>query len=111
VSRYTSLCAAIRIVEGIRGIFKTGSVQEQKSDEIRRDLMDIAKDVRYGGEWNGDYEIVAKCLESCVNMNCAVCGYRKMLQNGSCTEALKKDAAAAIRHLGRESAKREEATE
>jgi len=111
VSRYTSLCAAIRIVEGIREIFQIGTVQEQKSDEIRRDLMDIAKDVRYGGVWSGDYEIVAKCLEECAEQNCFVCGYKKLLPNGSCTEALKKDAAAAIRHLGRESAKREEATE
>lgn len=98
MSKYQSISTAIQLVEATASIVGKGLTAEWKTGEILRDLRDIAKDVRYGGEWNGDYETVAQALGYCteIGTNCSVCSYRK---ETDCRQALKSDAKYAIRDL------------
>lgn len=98
MSRYTSLCKAITLFEDIRTAFRDDQEDAEKYSEVIRDLQDVAKDVRYGGEWHGDQDIIAGCLEFCAENECALCTYHNI--KIGCSRTLKKDAAAAIRALG-----------
>ena len=94
MGRYNSICEAIQLLEQIRRALK-GAIDEGKTSAIIRDLQDIAKDVRYGGQWEGKHREMAEDLENCANNSCAVCNFRA-LQPG-CTAKLKMDAAKALR--------------
>lgn len=98
MSKYQSVSTAIQLVEAAANIVGNGLIAEGKTGEIIRDLRDIAKDVRYGGEWNGDYETVAQALGYCteIGTNCSICPYRK---ETACRQKLKSDAKYAIRDL------------
>lgn len=100
MSRYQALCIAIEMCESARKLFSTNSEEKNKASEVIRELQDVAQDVRYGGEWHGDYEIVAEMLRHCAENRCAFCAYRKT--GTGCSAELKKDAARAIRHLAKE---------
>ena len=99
MSRYTALCVAIELCESARKLF-SGSEEKDRASQIIRELQDVAQDVRYGGEWHGDYEIVAESLTHCAEQQCQVCAYRKT--GKGCSAVLKRDAAGAIRHLAKE---------
>lgn len=99
MSKYESLCVAIELCESARKIFPKGTDQKDATSEVIRDLQDIAKDVRYGGKWDGDFEVIAEMLGHCAENECPMCVYRKL--NVGCSTTLKKDAAAAIRAMGK----------
>lgn len=107
MSKYQSVSTAIQLVEAAANIVGNGLIAEGKTGEIIRDLRDIAKDVRYGGEWDGDYESVAQMLGYCSakKENCSVCPYRKEM---ACVQRLKRDAMHAIRAMGARLKKYEE---
>ena len=100
MSRYMALCVAIELCESARKIFSKDPEEKDRASEVIRELQDVAQDVRYGGEWHGDYEIVAESLTHCAEQQCQVCAYRKT--GKGCSTALKRDAAGAIRHLAKE---------
>ena len=98
MSKYQSVSTAIQLVEAAAKIMGGGLISEGKTGEIIQDLRDLAKDARYGGKWDGDYETVATALGYCADPgnNCSICPYRK---ETACKQRLKKDAMFAIRHL------------
>ena len=100
MSRYKALCVAIELCESARKIFAADSEEKEQASEVIRELQDVAQDVRYGGKWQGDYEVIAESLEHCAENMCQLCAYRKI--KTGCSVTLKKDAAAAIRHLSKE---------
>ena len=107
MSRYSSICTAIGLIEAVGKMFGDQAAREQKIEAIKRDLQDVARDVRYGGKWSGDYEIMAETLEVCANHDCNMCGYRNLRGSGeSCTGRLKKDAAADIRQMAQDNSER-----
>lgn len=107
MSKYQSVSTAIQLVEAAANIVGNGLIAEGKTGELIRDLRDIAKDVRYGGEWDGDYETVATALGYCAEQgfNCSICPYRKEM---ACRQRLKRDAMHAIRAMGARLKKYEE---
>lgn len=102
MSKYQSLTTAIQLVEAAAKIIMGGGlIPEGKAGEmIIQDLRDLAKDARYGGEWDGDYETVATALGHCAEpgINCSICPYHK---EQHCKQRLKKDAMFAIRHMSK----------
>lgn len=97
MGQYKSVCAAIDVMEAIRR-----SLKQESRDGIStviRDLQGIARDVRYGGEWDGDYEGLAEALDACRGRKCYQCTYKGRTE---CMYDLKSDAAAAIRQLDAE---------
>lgn len=103
MSKYKSLCMAISLFETLERAFGRDSARDAKMDTVRMDLQDIAKDVRYGGKWEGDFEVIAQILDRCANQECYKCQYKKIHDNGeSCTRMLKKDAAHAIRQMAKD---------
>ena len=99
MSRYKALCVAIELCESARKIFAADSEEKEQASEVIRELQDVAQDVRYGGKWQGDYEVIAESLEHCAENLCQLCAYRKI--KTGCSVTLKKDAAAAIRHMAK----------
>lgn len=106
MSKYQSVTTAIRLVEACGKIMGGGLVLEGHAAEIVQDLQDIARDARYGGKWEGDFETVATALSYCeqLDVNCSVCPYKKEV---ACRQALKRDAKNAIRTLMARLEKRE----
>lgn len=100
MSKYSSLCTAINLVEACDKLMADSGKQSEKTIEIIRDLRNIAKDVRYGGQWNGDHETIATALECCkkIGRDCTICPYKK-IGGANCVSELKSDAAAVIRQL------------
>ena len=89
MSRYSALSHAIELFEAITKI---------DFEDDRKALQDIAKDVRYGGQGKGDYEELARSLDTCTKMECFACKFKS---DSGCKAALKRDAAAAIRQLSK----------
>ena len=100
MGKYESVGKAIRLFDEIRRDFVTGDSERDGISSIIRDLTEISKDIRYGGEFNGNFESVARNLNRCANRECSVCGYRGT-NGGECARAIKNDGAAAIRQLER----------
>lgn len=99
MSKYQSITTAIQLVEAAAKIISGGGlIPEGKAGEIIQDLRDMAKDARFGGEWDGDYETVVTALRYCADLgfNCSTCPYHK---ETACKQRLKKDAMFAIRNL------------
>jgi len=98
MSKYQSVTTAIQLVEACGHIMSGGLVLEGNAAEIAQDLRDIARDARYGGKWEGDFEKVATALSYCeqLDVNCSVCPYKNEV---ACRQALKRDAKNAIRTL------------
>lgn len=98
MSKYQSVTTAIQLVEACGHIMSGGLVLEGNAAEIAQDLRDIARDARYGGKWEGDFEKVATALSYCEQLatNCTVCPYKSEV---ACKQALKRDAKNAIRTL------------
>ena len=96
MSRYSSLCTAIQLLESVRKIV----VDKTEVNQIIADLQDTAKDARYGGQWHGDGDTIAAALENCAEkqMECGRCPYKELRGKG-CAAELKKDAARAIRAM------------
>lgn len=105
MSKYQSVTTAIQLVEACGHIMGGGLVLEGNAAEIAQDLRDIARDARYGGKWEGDFETVATALSYCeqLDRNCSVCPYKKEVV---CRQALMRDAKNAIRTLMARLAKR-----
>ena len=103
MSRYSSLCVAINLVEACDKLMSSNGQQSEKTADVVKDLRDIAKDVRYGGQWHGDYEVIATALGCCksTGRDCGTCPYRK-IGGRNCVSELKTDAAAVIRHMTKE---------
>lgn len=108
MSRYSSLCTAIQLLESVRKIV----VDKTEVNQIIADLQDIAKDARYGGQWHGDGESIADALENCAQkqMECGRCPYKDYRGKG-CASMLKKDAARTIRAMGKNSEEKKEKKE
>ena len=87
MSRYSAISHAIELFEAL---------EKADFEEDRKALQDIGKDVRYGGKWEGDYEELARSLDTCSKMECFACKFR---ETTACKTALKKDAAHAIRQM------------
>lgn len=102
MSRYTSLCKAIDLALAVGHMMSETGYSSEHLEEMIADLRDVAKDVRYGGRWEGDFETMAQALDCCVYVGCAGCSYKGLRDQGDCRGQLKKDAAAAIRYLGKE---------
>lgn len=98
MSKYESVCKAIGICESARRLFSIDSTERRNTNEAIRDLQEIARDVRYGGKWEGDFESVAESLDYCAENMCGLCLYKK-IQDSECRRTSKKDAAAVIRQL------------
>jgi hypothetical protein len=93
MTRYEALSAAIAMVEGAAAVFKHEEYNQHVL-ETKEILQDIAKDVRYGGEWRGAEDKLTYALDRCVKMECNLC---KMHNTPQCKMQLKKEAAMAIR--------------
>lgn len=98
-SRYEKLVKTIILLEAIEKIDVSGA---------RQDLQEIARDVRYGGQWNGDFENVAETLDICGKIACYRCQYR---ETPECKAIIKREAAAAIRQLAKDKQDLEERIE
>ena len=100
MSRYSSLCRAIDLIEVIKRMMKDNGTGGDSMDAIVQDLQDIAKDSRYGGKWEGNYQEVAEALDCCedAGSKCNICPYSGM-RNKHCIKTLKHDAAGAIRQM------------
>ena len=101
MSKYGTLSFTIGLLEAIRkGLHAEAS--DQMSEHIAN-LQKIARDIRYGGEWQGGpFEDVAEALELCADgRKCALCQRGAKKYGGSCTAELKEEAAAAIRMMGK----------
>ena len=98
-SRYEKLVKTIILLEALEKIDVTGA---------RQDLQEIARDVRYGGKWDGDFEIVAETLDTCGKVACYRCQYKEAIE---CKAILKREAAAAIRQLAKDKQDLEERIE
>lgn len=100
MSKYNSVLLAIELLETVRRTMGEGIGSVGKINDVISDLQSIARDVRYGGHWTGDYMGTASALELCAEAghNCAMCEYDRMHDEGGCIQELKKDAAAAIRY-------------
>lgn len=100
MSRYQSLCKAVQLMETMRHILRGDAEGVAVASEIITDLQDIAKDVRYGGKWVGNYEKMAEDLEACTRagQGCMTCAFHDRMANG-CRGELKKEAAACIRQM------------
>ena len=100
MSKYNSVLLAIEMMETVRKTMGEGIGSAGKINDVIRDLQGIARDVRYGGHWTGDYMGTASALELCAEAghNCAMCEYDRMHDEGQCIRELKNDAAAALRY-------------
>lgn len=107
MSRYQAMCVAIELCESARKVFGKEPEGRETASEIIRELQDVARDVRYGGKWVGNYEEIAQCMEKCAEEDCALCPYRTLLGKG-CRSKSKKVAAAVIRQLEYELKEKEE---
>lgn len=101
MSRYSSICIAIEMVECVRKMFDghVGISRKEKLDHVIQDLQRIGQDIRYGGQWAGAGEETVKLLELCMDMNCKECMYKS---TEACKKVLKEDAAMMIRNLSAE---------
>ena len=102
MSRYQAMCVAIELCESARRLFQDGSKEKETASEVIGELQDVARDVRYGGKWEGDYESIAQALGYCTEIGCSIigcsiCPYRKEID---CRQQLKRDAMHAIRAMG-----------
>lgn len=102
MSRYTSLCKAIDLALAVGHMMSETGYSSEHIEEMIEDLRNTAKDVRYGGRWDGDFEMMAESLDCCVNVGCGMCPYKGLRDQGACRAQLKKDGAAAIRQLGKD---------
>ena len=100
MSKYNSVLLAIEMMETVRRTMGEGIGSAGKINDVISDLQSIARDVRYGGHWTGDYMGTASALELCAEAghNCAMCEYDRMHDEGQCIKEMKNDAAAAIRY-------------
>ena len=108
MSRYHSLGVAIEIIEACRKMFGVAEDARSKADEVINDLRDMSKDIRYGSVWT-EYknESIARALDYCMDpyrMKCAICKYHG---EEGCMAKLKRDAANAIRSMGKQIAESE----
>lgn len=94
MTKYGALCAAIRLCEAVRDMEKDRDGIEGAVSELR----DVARDVRYGGEWTGDREKLAEVLEECDSGACYMC---HLSRKAGCKREIKREAAAAIRSQGK----------
>lgn len=100
MSKYNSVLLAIEMMETVRRTMGEGIGSAGKINDVISDLQSIARDVRYGGHWTGDFMATASALEMCAEAghNCAMCEYDRMHDEGQCIKELKNDAAAALRY-------------
>lgn len=100
MSKYSSVLMAIEMMESVRRAMGEGIGSTGKINDIISDLQHIARDVRYGGHWTGNFEKTACSLELCVEAgrNCQMCVYARQFEEGRCIKELKKDAASALRY-------------
>ena len=97
ISRYDSMVFAIALMESIRRALGEYGQDEHKTGDHIRNLQDIAKDVRYGGEWHGAHEIIAEELTCCERSECTVCPRRN--EKPFCKLNLMHEAAQVIRQM------------
>ena len=102
MSKYSSMCKTIDLMLAVGNMMTSNGYEAGKMATIIEDLRAVARDVRYGGVWDGDFESTAAALCSCKNVDCAVCPYKGMRDKGTCRAILKQDAAAAIRQMGKD---------
>ena len=107
MNRYQAMCVAIELCQSARKIFGKEPEGKETANEIIQELQEVARDVRYGGKWVGDYEDIAQCMEKCAETDCTQCPYRTLQGNG-CRSKAKKVAAAVIRQLEYELKEKEE---
>lgn len=100
MSRYDSLCKAISVMTSIKATMESNGLISTGMQSVIEDLRAIARDVRYGGVWDGEFERVASALNICKDMNCTICPYQDKRSTG-CKSILKEDAAAVIRQLAK----------
>lgn len=91
MSRIKAMHGAIRLCEAIREL----AGETEQMEETIESLRAVARDVRYGGVWEGNQRKLAEELEGCGSgESCLDCHLRKV---PGCRKALKEEAAAAIR--------------
>ena len=98
MSKYESICTAIDLCEVAKKIFAHNVNNDMKAEIIIRDLQNIAKDVRYGGKWEGGDESLDRMadeMDICAMMKHPIC---KRNGNPECSKRMKQDAAAALRY-------------
>lgn len=108
MSRYQSLGKAIEIMEACRKLFGAEEDGRSQVDDVIEDLRDMSKDVRYGSQWQ-EYrnESVARALDYCAEPGRGGCSRCKYHGEEGCTAKLKRDAANAIRSMGKRIAEME----
>ena len=110
MSRYTSICKALDLAEAVSKMIGRDGETGEEWETVVQDLRDIAKDVRYGGRWDGDFEAMAQALIHCTKtgQECMICPYRELRFEGGCKNQIKRDAAAAIRQMGKDAREQRE---
>ena len=78
MSKYSSMCKTIDLMLAVGNMMTSNGYEAGKMATIIEDLRAVARDVRYGGVWDGDFESTAAALCSCKNVDCAVCPYKGM---------------------------------
>ena len=68
MSKYNSVLLAIELLETVRRTMGEGIGSVGKINDVISDLQHIARDVRYGGHWTGDYMTTAAALDPCASM-------------------------------------------